>query len=264
MPISIRVGTNRPGVFLGGLAHSLAEITGKPVVREGTENVVDLKGIIYGQLDAIASNSERVLVVLDGLDEALQGTFDASIFPAGLPGSLRILVSARWQVGDIDSTGWLRRLGWDRNIRASGKFELQPLTTKAIVDVLLKLGAPTDVLGRNGTSSSALGKTPPYGMRGGWRKRRHHAKPATRLDPTRPGHPLHDCRDAVAPAPAAAGRPDSMPGPQQPLSGFQQFPRVQLQFLKSPLRRLTDEVRGAAGSIGIALGIVKRDQGLTA
>jgi hypothetical protein len=38
MPISIRVGTSRPSVFLGGLAHHLAEITGVPIAREAIEN----------------------------------------------------------------------------------------------------------------------------------------------------------------------------------------------------------------------------------
>jgi predicted metalloprotease len=146
MPISIRVGTNRPSVFLGGLAHRLAEITGEPVAREAIENAEALKDVVQDQLEAIASKGQRVLIVLDGLDEALQGSFDASIMPTLLPGTLRILLSARWQVGDIDSTGWLRRLGWDR-IRAE-KFELERLTPEAIADVLLKLGAPTDVLAR--------------------------------------------------------------------------------------------------------------------
>src|ERR1700730_3212602 len=33
--------------------------------------------------------------------------------------------------------------------------------------------------------SSRTGETPPYGMIGGLRKRRHHLKPGPRLDPTR-------------------------------------------------------------------------------
>jgi hypothetical protein len=146
MPISIRVGTNRPSEFFGGLAHRLAEITGEPVAREAIENAEALKDVVQGQLEAIASKGQRVLVVLDGLDEALQGNFDASVVPRRVPSTLRILLSARWQVGDIDSTGWLRRLGWDR-IRAE-KFELERLTPEAIADVLLKLGAPTDVPAR--------------------------------------------------------------------------------------------------------------------
>jgi hypothetical protein len=56
-------------------------------------------------------------------------------------------VSARWQVRDVDSNGWLRRLGWDRNLQTRvDSFELEQLSAAAIADVLLKLGTPGDVL----------------------------------------------------------------------------------------------------------------------
>jgi len=141
VPISIRVSTNRPSEFLGGLARRLAEITGEPVLPEAVQNADALNGTVQDQLESIAATNRRVLVVVDGLDEALQGSFIPTIFPARLPQTLRILVSARWQVGDIDSTGWLKRLGWDRNIRVESS-ELERLSAEAIADVLVKLGAP--------------------------------------------------------------------------------------------------------------------------
>jgi hypothetical protein len=134
IPISIRVGTNRPVEFWGGLAHRLAEITGEPVSPEAVHNGDALKDIVQDRLESIASTGQHVLVVVDGLDEALQGSFTATIFPVPLPQMLRILLSARWQVGDIDSTGWLKRLGWDRNLRAE-TLELERLSGDAIADV---------------------------------------------------------------------------------------------------------------------------------
>jgi hypothetical protein len=150
IPVSIRFGTNRPSVFLGGLAHRLAEITDEPVPREAIENAEALKYVVEDQLETISSQGQRVLVVLDGLDEAPQGSFDPSIIPPRLPESLRVLVSARRQVGDSDSAGWLRRLGWDRGVRVE-TLELERLAPDAIADVLLKLGAPTDVISRDRT-----------------------------------------------------------------------------------------------------------------
>jgi Domain of unknown function (DUF4062) len=141
MPISIRIGTNRPGLFLEGLARRLAEITRYPLPSEVHRNVDAFRYVVRDQLDRIAASRKRVLVVFDGLDEALQGTFDSSILPPKLPQTLRILLSGRWQVGDIDSTGWLRRLGWDRNVRVE-TFDLHSLSTEAIVDVLMKLDEP--------------------------------------------------------------------------------------------------------------------------
>jgi hypothetical protein len=61
MPISIRAGTNRPSVFLGGLAHRLAEITGEPVAREAIESAEALKDVVQDQLEAIASEGGRTI-----------------------------------------------------------------------------------------------------------------------------------------------------------------------------------------------------------
>jgi hypothetical protein len=112
MPISIRVGTNRPGVFLAGLAQRLAEVTGKPIAREAVQDADALKYVVQDQLDAIASSGQQVLVIFDGLDEALQGSFDPSIIPTRLPQTLRVLLSARWQVGDVVENGW--RCAWEQ------------------------------------------------------------------------------------------------------------------------------------------------------
>jgi hypothetical protein len=145
VPISIRVGTNLPDIFYGGLAQRLAEIAGQSIPPEVIQNAEALKDFVQDQLEAVASAGRLVLVVLDGLDEAFQGSFDPSIIPRRLPSNLRVVISARWQVGDTDSTGWLRKLGWDRSVRAE-QLVLERLSPEAIADVLLKLGAPTDVL----------------------------------------------------------------------------------------------------------------------
>jgi hypothetical protein len=147
MPISIHAETNRPSIFYGGLAQRLAEIFGERIAPNITLNVEALKQFIQDRLEAASSGRRRLLVVLDGLDEALQGSFDPSIIPPRLPSHVRIVVSARWQVGDVDSTGWLRKLGWDRRVRAE-QLTLERLSSEAITDVLLKLGVPTDLLGR--------------------------------------------------------------------------------------------------------------------
>jgi hypothetical protein len=77
MPISIRVGTNRPEVFDKGSAQRLAEISGEPLPTAAGS----FEFVVREQLDAIAQTGQQVLVVLDGLDEAIQGTFYPSIFP---------------------------------------------------------------------------------------------------------------------------------------------------------------------------------------
>src|SRR5262249_41812906 len=79
------------------------------------------------------------------------------IFPPKLPPTLRVVLSARWQVGDTDSSGWLRRLGWDRNVQVES-FELEKLDASAIADVLVRLGASWDVLSRQRDVVAKLAK----------------------------------------------------------------------------------------------------------
>jgi hypothetical protein len=155
IPISIRVGTNKPASYLRGLAQGLAQITGQPIAAEAIRDTEILKFIIQEQLEAIVSKGSQVLLVIDGLDEALQGTFDATMIPTQLRSNARVVLSARWQVGDVDSAGWLRRLGWDRSFRVE-QLELEQLTPDEIADVLLKLGAPIDLLAREQATVARL------------------------------------------------------------------------------------------------------------
>ena len=148
MPISIRTGTNRPEIFYEGLARRLSEITGQPLPSEAFRDSNGLRYAVRDQLDRLASDGKpRVLVVIDGIDEALEGSFDPRVLPTPLPANTRVLLSARWQIGDQSSKGWSERLGWDRGMKFDS-FEPLRLGTKQIADVLFKLGAPVDVLTR--------------------------------------------------------------------------------------------------------------------
>jgi 3',5'-cyclic AMP phosphodiesterase CpdA len=145
VPISIRFGTNLPEKYLQALANRLAQIVGKTPEPPA----VDLVGFYTEQvqelLQELDSKGTRVLVVLDGLDEALRGEFNADLFPRRLSGNVRTLVSARLQLGDVDSAGWRKRLGW-RSTQPCAFLELEPLDASGIRDVLEKLGTPVDEL----------------------------------------------------------------------------------------------------------------------
>ncbi len=146
MPISIRSGSNRPEVFYEGLARRLAEITEKELPSEAIKTADGFRYAVRELLDGIGKH--KILIVIDGLDEALGDSFDSAIFPTPMPSNLRVLLSARWQAGDTDSKGWLVRLGWDRDVKV-GSFEIEPLAEDGIADVLVKLGAPIDILARD-------------------------------------------------------------------------------------------------------------------
>ena len=97
-------------------------------------------------LQELPSTRKRVLVVLDGLDEALGGGFDASIFPSVAVPGLKILLSARLEADSPDASGWLRRLGWEIGANVERPLELKSLDPDGVADVLVRMGAPLAVL----------------------------------------------------------------------------------------------------------------------
>ena len=150
VPVSIRFGTNAPDVHFRLLAEQLAAIAS--VTLEVP--ITDPAGFYADQsrelLQQLAEDGVRTLVVLDGLDEALrEGTFD-TLFPRNPPETLRFLVAARWLAGDHNGEGWLRRLDWPLSHPCNGQhLELPPLTNPQIADVLISMGAPVDLIGKD-------------------------------------------------------------------------------------------------------------------
>ena len=145
LPISIRVGTHRPEVFLAALGRRLSEISGEDFA--GRADADPQKGVyaLRDLFDRIVRGDRRILVVIDGIDEAIGGGFDPAMLPVRLRPNLRILLSARWLAGDSNSRGWASRLGWDRGV-AFEPFDLDRLETLDVRDVLAKLGPPGETL----------------------------------------------------------------------------------------------------------------------
>ena len=145
VPISIRFETHHPDIFYEAIAAHLAEILGKNLSPTHTD-----KGPYYYNhcrtlASAAVAEGRRILIVPDGIDEALGERFDARWFPLNPGTSLRLVLSARWQAGDLDSSGWKTRLGWDRDVRVQPR-DLPILNRAGVRDLLIKMGAPTNVL----------------------------------------------------------------------------------------------------------------------
>jgi hypothetical protein len=145
VPISIRFETHRPDIFYEAMAARLAEILGWELPTTQTD-----KGRYYADhcrtlASAAVAEGRRILIVLDGIDEALSERFEARWFPRNPGTRLRLVLSARWQAGDMDASGWKTRLGWERDIRVQSR-ELPILDREGLRDLLIKMGAPTDVL----------------------------------------------------------------------------------------------------------------------
>ena len=137
--------------YLQGLAERLARLIHSPeqVERPVFDPASHYADKVRELLVKLSHEGKHLLVILDGVDEALGGNFDASIFPKVLPPSIRIVVSARLQSGDVDAQGWIRRLEWEVGVNYAKPLELAGLSETAIADVLFQLGAPLDVMAKD-------------------------------------------------------------------------------------------------------------------
>ena len=145
MPISMRFSTNQPEVFYEAIAARLAEVLGENIKPAHIDPAAYYEDQCRLQLRQAIKRQKRILLVIDGLDEALGGRFDVSWFPRAPGPYLRLLVTARLQVGDQDSSGWVAGLGWTAGVRVQPR-QLPILDVGGVRDLLLTAGAPVDVL----------------------------------------------------------------------------------------------------------------------
>ena len=139
LPISIRFGTNRPSVFYHLLASQLADSLNHPLQTPVMDPEGFYTGVATSMLQELAARMTKVLIVVDGVDEALDQRFDATIFPIQLPITLKIVVSARELANDAGAEGWKKRLGWDANVRVKS-LEVSILDKRGVVAVLQSVG----------------------------------------------------------------------------------------------------------------------------
>jgi len=146
VPVSLRYETASQAVFFAALAARLAHLFGEKVPADLNQAPAIWRGMVSGYLSRPAPNG-RLLVVLDGLDEATDWQAGPDLFPFQPPPGLRIVVSARYLAGERGPEGWLRRLEWDRH-RLARPLDLDPLTREGVAEVLQNMGFPLDELGR--------------------------------------------------------------------------------------------------------------------
>ena len=144
MPISIRFDTAKASVCFTALAARLGEIYGEPVAFAEL-SAEQWREVCLSFMKRQPPEGKQILLIMDGLDEASDWTPDASLFPANPPSRVRVIVSARYQVGDVDESGWLRRLNWEA-IHKARSFQLLALTRQGVKDVLTAMGHPLDAL----------------------------------------------------------------------------------------------------------------------
>jgi len=147
VPISLRYSTAEARVALSALAYSLAAFYGETERLQGLLLSPDLlRPLIAEWLRRTPPESQRLLVVLDGLDEALGWQVDRDLFPRDLPPQTKLLASAR-EMGQRSRHDWLDTLGWRNALTFAPT--LRPLQRSAVADILQRMGTPLATLATN-------------------------------------------------------------------------------------------------------------------
>ena len=138
-PISARFNSNREAVVFPALYARIAHLHGD--VATHAANAHEYRNVFMDYVRRPPPDGRRVLILLDGLDEAAGWEAGADLFPTEPP-HLRVLVAARVLAGDPD---WLTRLGWDVPGKAR-TLSLVGLDRDGVRDVLAQMGNPLDKL----------------------------------------------------------------------------------------------------------------------
>lgn len=146
LPVSVRFRTNLAGVVFASLVARLAALHGAAVQATVNAPVEVWRGLMGQYLQQPLDGERRILMILDGLDEAADWEASADLFPLDPPKWLRVVVSTRIRAGEADGTSWLRDLGWERKDLAR-MCVLAPLPLWGVADVLKRMGVPLDELG---------------------------------------------------------------------------------------------------------------------
>ena len=145
-PVSIRFRTNLASVVFATLTARLAALHDEKLSVTPDTSVEICRGMMADYLNRPLPDGRRVLLILDGVDEAAGWEAAPDLFSLSPPKKVRVLVSARYLAGDVDANAWLGRLEWDRPGLAYTP-ALLPLDQAGVADVLNRMGVPLDRLG---------------------------------------------------------------------------------------------------------------------
>ncbi len=148
VPISRRFEVAQQTIVLDYLARRLAAIhkDEQTLAAYDLTSPDNLRGIVADYLRRPLPEGARLLVALDGIDEAVGWEIGRTLLPATPPSGMRILVAAR-EVSDRSWHGWCNHLGW--NVASAWQVPLGLLNRAAVQRILAAMGNPLDALAQN-------------------------------------------------------------------------------------------------------------------
>lgn len=141
VPISIRFRTNLASVVFAVLTAYLGHVHGQQLHLSPDTPAEVMRGRVADLLTRALPDGRRLVLIVDGLDEAADWDVGPDLFPAQVGRHVRVVVSARWLAGDADERDWLRRLGWETPGMAA-TLTLAGIDEGGVADVLAHMGFP--------------------------------------------------------------------------------------------------------------------------
>jgi len=145
-PISIRFRTNLASVVFPCLATSVAALHNEPLKTTPDTPPEVWRGLLTDLMARPLPGGRRLVLVVDGLDEAADWSAGSDLFPPHIARHARVVVASRFLAGDVNADDWLRRLGWDNAVTAR-TLTLAPLQVPGVAEVLDRMGFPLATLG---------------------------------------------------------------------------------------------------------------------
>jgi hypothetical protein len=148
-PVSVRFGTNLASVFFPSLLAQLAAVRKEP--QQATPSGIERwRAQLADHLSKPhVPPGRRLVVIIDGLDEATGWSADSSLWPVVLGERVHLIVSARMLAGDSEAASWLTRIGWHRT-RDADVLSLTPLNHAAVATAVSQIRssspAPDDLV----------------------------------------------------------------------------------------------------------------------
>lgn len=152
-PVSIRFRLNAEDTVLRALTAALARLHGEKPEQLSRESAPVLRSMLADYLRRQQPpGGGRVLLILDGLDEAAGWDIGHGLLPGQPPAWLKVLISARTRPDDPDGRQWLEACGWTtdagRPRNTVALFNLEVLDEPGVKQALKSMGFPLDRLGR--------------------------------------------------------------------------------------------------------------------
>lgn len=145
-PISVRYNTCLSSVIFSSLVPQLAYLHNENIPFGPDMSEEFWRGFLSDYLARSLPNKRTLVIILDGIDEAVGWDIEADLFPTSPPSNLRVVLSARSLVNDPEGTMWLDQLGWTHKGLAE-KITLLPLDRAGIAEVINQVASSSTKLG---------------------------------------------------------------------------------------------------------------------